>query len=192
MSRFDDFTRSAPKQSTEAYKVLSQWLAGGPFERTEGPFKAYLHRPDIGNEFLDINRRLREGAALPMRLRELIILITSRIWRCEFEWFAHDALALKNGLDDAVVAAMAEGARPTFKREDESAVYDFCIELDATKTVSDATFDRARAAIGDAGVLEVMTTFGLYVMIAMLINTLRVPIPAGTTTRLGDVLRRKP
>lgn len=192
MSRFNDFAKTAPQQNTDGYKTLSAWLAGGPFERTEGPFKAYLHHPEIGNQFLDINKRLREKAALPMRLRELIILITSRIWRCEFEWFAHDSLALKNGLDDATVVAMAQGARPTFKRDDESAVYDFCIELDSTKTVCDATFDRARKVLGDGGVLEVMTTFGLYVMIAMIINTLQVPIPAGSTTRLGDVLHRKP
>ena len=62
--------------------------------------------------------------------------------------------------------------------KDERAVYDFVHELYKTKRVSDRTYKRLHALLGDAGLVEFVGILGYYVMISMTLNVFRMMPPA--------------
>ena len=55
---------------------------------------------------------------------------------------------------------------------------DFVRELYKTRRVSDKTYKRAHAFLGDAGVVELVGICGYYALISMTLNVFRAEIPA--------------
>ena len=100
------------------------------------------------------------------------------------EWLAHQPLALKAGIDPAVVADLQQGRRPTGMKEDEVMVYQFCKELHETKTVSDATFKAVLGKFGEQGVIDLIAVTGYYTTLAMVLNVARQPLPNGVSPPL--------
>ena len=88
-------------------------------------------------------------------------------------------MALKAGLKQEIVTAVAEGRRPPQMAEDEAILYDLLSELQYTHGVSDATYARALAKFGEAGIVEATSMAGYYAMLAMVMNTARTPLAAG-------------
>ena len=60
-----------------------------------------------------------------------------------------------------------------------AAVWDLLDELHRTKGVTDATYARALAELGEAGVVEIAGTAGYYTTLAMIMKTARTPAPGG-------------
>jgi 4-carboxymuconolactone decarboxylase len=114
----------------------------------------------------------------------LAILITAREWTQQYEWNAHDPLAIKAGLKREIITAIAEGRRPEHMAEDEAILYDFCVELHRNRSVSDATYARALSKFGEEGIVEAATIEGYYAMLAMVMNTARTSLPPGATPAL--------
>ena len=50
--------------------------------------------------------------------------------------------------------AIADGRRPDGMADDEAAAYDFALELQRTKRVSDPTYARARELFGEQGMID--------------------------------------
>ena len=53
-----------------------------------------------------------------------------------------------------LAADLALGRRPANMKEDEAAVYEFCIQLHRNKKIDDAAYRRAVALFGEKGVIE--------------------------------------
>jgi len=68
--------------------------------------------------------------------------------------------------------------------KDEETVYDFVSELLATGSVSDPTFQRAKDAFGDRGVVDLVGAVGYYSLVSMTLNVAQVPLPAGVAPPL--------
>ena len=141
-----------------------------------GPFIIMLRSPDLMDRAQRLGEFLRYGTTLPPRLSEMVILMTARGWSQQYEWTAHAPLALKGGLKQDVVTAIAEGRRPAQMAEDEAIAYDLCSELDRTQSVSDATYARGVKQFGEQGVVEIIGLKGYYTMLAMLLNTGRTQV----------------
>ncbi len=144
-----------------------------------GPFIPLLRSPDVMNRARAMGDYLRYKSALPPRLSEFVILLTARRWTQQYEWNAHQPLALQGGLSADIVIAVAEGRRPERMAEDEEAVYTMWDELQKNQSVSDATYARAVAKLGDQGVIDALGITGYYTMLAMVMNTARTPLPDG-------------
>jgi 4-carboxymuconolactone decarboxylase len=110
----------------------------------------------------------------------LAILITAREWTSQYEWYAHHSLAMKAGLSPQIAEDVAAGKRPSNMKEDEAAVYDFCIQLHRAKKVDDATFSRAKALFGEQGVVDLIGVSGYYTAVSMTLNVAKVPVPDGS------------
>lgn len=154
-----------------------------------GPFVPLLRSPELMTRVRAIGDYLRFGGAFDARLRELVILITARQWTQQYEWYAHYQIAMDAGLAPAVAQAIAEGRRPETMAADEAIVYDFCMELHTTRSVSDVTYAKALAAFGDQGVMDVIGLSGYYTFLAMVLNTARTPLPEGRAPALAPFPR---
>jgi 4-carboxymuconolactone decarboxylase len=154
-----------------------------------GPFIPLLRSPDVMNRARAMGDYLRYKSALPPRLSEFVILLTARRWTQQYEWNAHQPLALQGGLSADIVKAVADGRRPDRMADDEEAVYTMWDELQKNQSVSDATYARAIAKLGDQGVIDALGITGYYTMLAMVMNTTRTPLPEGVKPPLQALPR---
>src|SRR5947209_670097 len=160
-----------PDQMNAEQKKLIKANVGGPRShnyggdavnrvRRGGPFNAWMRGPELGMRLQAVGEQVRFKPSIPQRLNELAILITAREWTSQYEWHAHHALAMKAGLDPKIAEDIAAGKRPANMKDDEAAVYDFCIELHRSKKVSDANFQRVKALFGEQGVIDLVGVSG--------------------------------
>ena len=140
-----------------------------------GPFHPLLRSPELMTRTRAMGDYLRYKSALPPRLSEFVILMTARAWTQQYEWNAHYPIALKAGLKPEIALAIAEGRRPAAMADDEAILYDLCQQLHRTQSVSDATYARALATLGEQGVIDTVGISGYYTMLAMVLNTARTP-----------------
>ena len=154
-----------------------------------GPFVPLLRSPEVMTRARAMGDYLRFRSALPPRLSEFVILLTARRWTQQYEWNAHQPLALKGGVKADAVTAIAEGRRPEHMAADEEAVYTLVDEIDRNRSVSDATYARAIAAVGEQGVIDTLGLVGYYSMLAMVMNTARTPMPPGAAPGLAALPR---
>ena len=144
-----------------------------------GPYNPLLRSPVLGQRMFDLLYYLRWNSSLPLRLNEMAILITGRLWRSQVEWYAHAPLAIKAGLSPEIVADLKARKRPANMKEDEAAVYDFVTELAAKHLVSDETFARAKRLLGEQQVVDLTAVAGTYVTIAMVLAMAEESVPPG-------------
>ena len=171
----------------------AQKKAAAEFEAARGtlsgPWAVILRSPEMINRARSLSDYLRFNSSLPPRLSEFVILITAREWTQQYEWNAHHSLAMKGGLNPEIAKAVAEGRRPEKMADDEAALYDFCIELNRNRSVSDATYARALAKFGEQGVVDAIGLSGWYTLVAMVLNTARTPLPADAAPALAPFPR---
>jgi len=179
-----------PDQMNAEQKKLYETIVAGPRAQTYGgeaaqrvlsggPFNAWLRSPELGMRMQAVGAQVRFKSSIPNKLNELAILITAREWTSQYEWYAHHTLAMKAGLDPAIAEDVANGKRPANMKEDEAAVYDFCIQLHRTKKVDDANFKRVKALFGEQGVIDLVGVSGYYSLVSMTLNVAEVPVPDG-------------
>jgi 4-carboxymuconolactone decarboxylase len=170
----------AQKRAVEEFKI-----ARGA--ELSGPFHPLLRSPELMTRTRAMGDYLRYKSTLPPRLSEFVILLTAREWTQQYEWHAHYRIALDAGLDPQVAQAVAEGRRPTAMTDDEALLYDFCRELQRTRTISDQTYGRARSRFGEQGVIDTIGLVGYYSMLAMVLNGTNAPLPAGVAPPLSPL-----
>jgi 4-carboxymuconolactone decarboxylase len=163
----------APEQySAEQKKAAEDFLAARKVP-VFGPFEPMMHSPEVMSIARSTGDYLRYHSAIGNTLSELVILVTAREWSQDYEWYVHQPIALKAGISRDVADAIADGRRPTAMSSDEEIVYDFTIELQRNKRVSDATFNRAEQRFGKKGVVDMVGISGYYTSLAMQLNTAR-------------------
>lgn len=167
----------SPDQMTAEQKAVAEAIASGPRKSLGGPFNAWLRSPELADRAQKVGEYIRFRSSVPRRLNEFAILITARAWDAEYEWYAHYPLALHAGLKPEVAADLARGRRPAAMAADEAAVYDFLTELRRDRRVSDAAYSRARALLGEKGVIDLIGVAGYYDLVSMTLNVAEVKPP---------------
>ncbi len=171
-------------EMTDAQKTMVTNILDGPRNALGGPFNVLLRSPEMGDAAQELGAFARFNATVPGKLRELAIIMTARFWMSHFEWYAHKNAALSEGLDPAIVDAIAAGERPASMDADETVVYDLVNELLHDKRVSDAAFGAAVEAFGERGVVDIVGTVGYYGLVSLVLNTDEYPLPDGVEEEL--------
>jgi 4-carboxymuconolactone decarboxylase len=96
-------------------------------------------------------------------------MIVARHWTNDI-WTAHEEDSVKEGLGRDTVTALEEGRYPANMADDEQVAYDFCMELLQNKRVSDATYARAVALLGEEGVVQTTVIVSLYSYLSLAVN----------------------
>ena len=144
-----------------------------------GPYAMLITSPELLKRYLLMTEYLRQKTSLPKRLNEMAILLEARIWDAQYEWWAHEPLARKAGVPEAIIVDIRNGKRPASLQPDEAIVYDFVTELLQKRSLSDATFAKAKQILGEQQVVDLAAVTGFYVMVSSVIAAGRVGIPDG-------------
>ena len=200
MSRISYIT---PENFTEAQQHLFKSITGG--KRGEGrapedllnaeggmsgPFNAWLRSPVLGEAAQRVGEAVRFESALPPQLRELAILVVAAKWKAQYEWWAHEKIARREGLDEGVIESVKAETPPDFSNPTESVVYNFARELLDEHRVSDHLYDEAVELLGEAGVVELVILLGYYTLVSMTLNVFEVPVPVGEDAPFIDRTER--
>jgi 4-carboxymuconolactone decarboxylase len=168
----------------EAQRALLAGLRAGPRGQSitpRGPFAAWMHAPEFGQLAQTLGAHARYKTALPPRLSEFAILCTARLWRAQYEWYAHAPMAEKAGVKPKTIRDLRAGRVPKSAPKDERAIYAFVQELYKTKRVSERTYKRVHAFLGDAAMVELVGILGYYALISMTLNVFQM-LPPGSET----------
>jgi 4-carboxymuconolactone decarboxylase len=172
-----DELRMSPAQRVMRDAIVTS--RGLTSSKLGGPFAVWLHAPEFGDIVQKLGAHCRYRTALPPRLSEFSILTMARLWRAQFEWFAHAPIAEKAGVKPDTIRGLQAGRKPRTMAKDEHAIYDFIAELHRTRRVSDKTYARVQAVLGDVGMVEFVGLLGYYTLVSMTLNVFRVSPPAG-------------
>ena len=166
--------RLNPEQQAVAAEVLKQSSAG-----LGGPYGMLIKSPELLKRYLLMTEYLRQKTSLPHRLNEMAILLEARLWDAQYEWWAHEPLARKAGVPDAIIEDIRAGKRPAAMQPDEAVVYDVVTEILNKRQLSDATFARAKQILGEQEVVDLVAVTGFYVMVSAVVIAGRIEIPNG-------------
>jgi 4-carboxymuconolactone decarboxylase len=167
---------------TPAQRAYRDAIFAGPRKKTslDGPFSVWVHAPEFGDLAQRLGAHCRFSTALPPRLSEFAILVTARLWRAQYEWLAHAPMAERAGVKPKTIDDVRAGRRPAAAPADERALYDFIMELYRSRRVSDRTYKRVNAVLGDAATVELVGILGYYTLISMTLNVFRAALPSGS------------
>jgi 4-carboxymuconolactone decarboxylase len=169
------------EQMNAPQRALVDALRSGPRGKSieiGGPFAAFLHAPVFGDLAQRLGAHCRYKTAVPPRLSEFAILCTARLWRSQYEWYAHEPMAAKAGVKPETIKALRAGRVPKKAPKDERAIYDFVQELYKKRRVSDAAYRRVRVFLDDAAMVELVGILGYYTLVSMTLNVFRMLPPA--------------
>jgi 4-carboxymuconolactone decarboxylase len=163
-----------PEQQAVAAEVMKQSSAG-----LGGPYGMLIKSPELLKRYLLMTDYLRQKTSLPHRLNEMAILLEARLWDAQYEWWAHEPLARKAGLSDAIINDIRAGKRPADMQPDEAVVYEVVTELLNKRQLPDEVFGRAKQMLGEQQVVDLVAVTGFYVMVSSVIIAGRIAIPNG-------------
>lgn len=176
-----------PQDYTAAQKQAAEAFAEARGKPPFGPFEPLMYSPEVMTLARAMGDYLRFKSKIGTTLSELVILLTARRWTQDYEWYVHAPIAEKAGIAPEIVAAIRDGRRPQQMSDDETIVYDFTVELQDTKRLSDTTFARAEGRFGRPAIVDLAAISCYYTLLAMELNAARYPIP-----RDGKPLPRMP
>ncbi len=148
-----------------------------PDGRMIGPFNGFLFSPEMTDSFLDSEMAEQRGTTLSDRERQIVILATGAVWRCDYERYAHAAVGATVGLSNAAIAALRAGDPAPDLDAKEAVAQRFTTRLCKDRRVSDNVYAEALDAFGYQGITDMIQLAGHYMTISSLLNTFEVPTP---------------
>ena len=169
----------ADKLTDVQKKAAAEFSEGRGYD-LRGPWVPLLRSPDMLLAAKGMSDYLRFKSKIDERIKEMMILIAAREWTQQYVWNSHYPAALKAGLKREVADAIADSRRPASMAEDEEIAYELATEILRFKRVSDPAYQRAVTKFGEQGVIDLVSLVGYYNLLAIVMNTTRTPLRAGT------------
>jgi 4-carboxymuconolactone decarboxylase len=171
----------------EAARAIYDRLAtpgSGNLRGLRGPGGIQLHSPELSRRSRPVNRYLRFESGLSGRVRELAILVTARAHDSQFEWAAHEAEALKEGVPVEAVEAVRHRRSSEGLAEEDAIVITLGREIFDSRKVSPETFARALARFGRTGLVNLVALMGNYAATAALLTAFDMQLDEGVEPSL--------
>jgi 4-carboxymuconolactone decarboxylase len=166
----------------EARRAIYDSLAdpqGGSLRGLRGPGGISLHSPGLAPRSRALNHYLRHESGLGGRLREIAILTTARVLDSDFEWAAHEAEALREGVPEAAVEAIKHHRSTAGLDAADAVVIDLGREVFTVRSVSPDTYARALAQFGPSKLVDLVALMGNYASTAAMLTAFAMQLDPG-------------
>jgi AhpD family alkylhydroperoxidase len=142
----------------------------------------FAHHPALARAFLTYNGHVLLATTLSQRQRELLILRTSTLLGCGYEWAQHLILGRDAGLDDEEIARITWGPDAPFWGPLDAALLRATDELVRDGAIATRTWETLAKDLDARQLLDVIFTVGAYQTIAWMMRSFDL--------ELDDDLRR--
>lgn len=176
----------SPETMTPRQQALHDKIAGKR-GKVGAPYQIWLNSPELCERVESLGAYLRWDSAIALKYRELGLLLAARFFDAQYSWNAHADAAIKAGIRPETLEAIAERRPPTFNDEEERIFFTFVMEVLENHFVRQETFDAARAAFGEQGIVDIIGTVGTFSMLAMLLNTFEVDLQKDRAPPYPDI-----
>ncbi len=142
--------------------------------------KALMHQPDLFRRWSIFANHFLFKSTLPARTREMLILRVA--WRtdCEYEWSQHLKMsAACCGFGPKEFGAIIHGPATTFWTNEEQTLLRVVDAIVEGPAVTDRLWEKLTDHWSTSEILDILAMIGNYVMLAMALNTLRIPPDPG-------------
>jgi 4-carboxymuconolactone decarboxylase len=154
--------------------------SGGSLAGLRGPGGIMLYSPKVSELNSALNRYLRSPeTGFDGHVRELAILVTAREFNSQFEWAAHESVALKEGVPPATIDVVKHRKSPKGVAEADAVIIQLGREIYRNKRVSAATYARAVKQFGPERLINLVSLMGNYSGTAALLAVFDMQLPPG-------------
>ena len=164
--------RIAPIDPTDAPDDLVEFLSSDA--GSMHIFTTLANHPGLLRRYLPFGGKLLNGGSIDARQRELLILRTGWNAGSDYEWGQHVRIGLLAGLTDEEIDLIAAGPTAEGWSATDVTLLTACDELCADHVISDATWAALTEILDTKQLVELTLLVGHYVMIAGMLNSLRV------------------
>ena len=168
---------SLDDEGKKAYDRAS--APGASIAGLQGPGGISLYTPKLGLILSSANRYLRYEAGFSGRVREIAILITAREMDSQFEWVAHEDVALKEGVPATVVDVIKHRKPTTGLDETDAYIIELGRKLWRDHKVDPETFAKGRTLFGSQKLVELVMLMGNYAATAALLSLVDMQLHEG-------------
>jgi 4-carboxymuconolactone decarboxylase len=175
-----------PEKMTDRQREVAEKIAGRRGS-VRGPFQVWLNSPEAGERIESLGAFLRFDSSIPLRLRELSLLLAARNWDAQYSWNAHADKAVEAGIPRAALEAIARHEEPAFDNDEDGIFYRFCQEILKEHFVGDDTFAAALKVFGPQGLVDTVASLGNFTMLGMCLNTFQVDLQADREPPYPDI-----
>jgi 4-carboxymuconolactone decarboxylase len=164
---------------TEAQRDGYRYLVDGPRGRLPGPYKVWIHNPDLVRAADPLGRHFTPGASsLSEREREIAVLVITSQLNSDYPVAAHEKRGKEVGLPADAVEAIIGGRPTSFTDAREQTVYEVALALAGGRIVPQGLYDRAVSVLGHVSITDMIVLMGYYTCVSLTMNFYAVP--AGT------------
>jgi len=126
-----------------------------------GPLAFAAYNPGAAKALFDLHNAAVAGSLDP-KYRELSIMVACRETNYSLEWNAHEASALKAGVDAKVIAAVRSRGALTGLDEKDATIIRFGRQMLTDKKMDAATFAKAAQLFGRKGAMDLVAVMNTY------------------------------
>jgi 4-carboxymuconolactone decarboxylase len=152
---------------------------GASLRGLRGPGGIMLHSPELARFARPLNHHLRHEAGLGGRVRELAILATARALDSQFEWCAHEAEALRQGISPEIIDIIRYRKDTEALDEADRVVIELGREIFTSRKVAPLTFERALRQFGRRALINLVALMGNYAGTAALLTAFDMQLDPG-------------
>lgn len=138
-------------------------------------YQMLLHSPPVAEGWLGYLTAIRQKAGLDGAVRELVIMRIAHLNRAPYEADQHAPIALREGLrqDQLDALALPEAPAGVFDAR-QAAVLAYADAMTRSVQVPDAVFEAVRGYFDEAGLVELTATIAAYNMVSRFLEALQV------------------
>jgi 4-carboxymuconolactone decarboxylase len=152
---------------------------GATLAGLQGPAGVQLYSTKTAPHLTALNRYLRFEAGIDPRIREIAILVTAREMDSQFEWVAHEAQALKDGVPQNVIDVIKYRRDTDSLADPDATVIQLGRQIWRDHRVTSATFAKAKALFGPNKLIDLVLLMGNYAGTAALLTAVDMQLHAG-------------
>lgn len=144
-----------------------------------GPGGLNLYSPQAAEHLIGLSQYLRYKSGMSARVREMAILVTARELDHQFEWTAHEPIALKEGVPAEVIEIIKSRKTTENLSTMDATIIELGRQIFGERKVTSAVFACARKLFGDRGLVELVMLMGNYSAVAALLTAFDMQLGSG-------------
>lgn len=168
-----------PSEWTERVRDVFEAAEGPPARETGSKLnivRTLARHPDLAIKYLQFGMYMLRSTSLPWRIRELATLRTAWLCNSEYEWTKHVQNALGEGMSAEEIEAIKAGSDASVWSDIDRDVLSAVDQLHTNTAIEDRTWSGLARHMDERQLLDFLFIVGSYVMLAMVLNGLRVEL----------------